>query len=89
VKPISRNKNFENNFKKRIGPSPKLVSQFSNRLDLFIVGKRGAPLNDHALTGRLNGKRAFSVTGDIRVIYEETANEFIFLDVGTHNQVYR
>jgi addiction module RelE/StbE family toxin len=89
VKPIKRNKNFENNFKKHIKPFPKLVKQFSARFDLFIVGERGNPLNDHVLTGKLKGRRAFPITGDIRVIYEETEDAIIFLDVGTYNQVYR
>lgn len=47
-------------------------------------------LRNHALKGRLLGKRAFLVTADIRVIFEELNNYIIviMLDVGTHNQVY-
>ncbi len=33
--------------------------------------------------------RAFSVTGDIRIVYFEINDESVlFLDIGTHNQVY-
>jgi len=70
-------------------PDQKLVAQFELRLSLFMQGLRVEPLNDHSLTGKFRGKRAFSITGDIRVIYEETEAAFIFLDIGTHNQVYR
>ena len=87
-KAIKPHRQFEKNFRKRIAKDPKLLAQFEERLRLFLDGVRGAPLNDHALTGQLAGFRAFSVTGDIRVIYIETATEVLFLDIGTHNQVY-
>lgn len=87
-KELRRHRQFEKNFKKRIASDHKLRAQFVERLRLFVDGERGQPLNDHALTGKLKGKRAFSVTGDIRAIYEENENEIIFLDIGTHAQVY-
>jgi addiction module RelE/StbE family toxin len=65
-----------------------LVKVFKQRLDLFIKGELGYPLYDHALTGKLNGKRAFSVAGDIRVIYIELEDYIVFLDIGSHSHVY-
>jgi len=65
-----------------------LTNQFKERLLLFMTGERGRPLHDHALTGKLDGKRAFSVTGEVRVIYVELKNAIVLLDIGTHNQVY-
>lgn len=88
MKPIKRDRIFEKHFKQRISPNDKLVNQFKERLALFMAGQLGYPLHDHALTGRLSGKRAFSVAGDIRVIYVELENMIVFLDVGSHNQVY-
>lgn len=41
-----------------------------------------------ALTGDLQGRRSFSVTGDIRVIYVELNEKIILLDIGAHNQAY-
>lgn len=55
---------------------------------MFIAGQRSAPMNDHVLTGSLQGRRAFSISGDVRVIYIELEDKIIFLDIGTHNQVY-
>jgi addiction module RelE/StbE family toxin len=46
-------------------------------------------LDDHALKGKMKGKRAFSITDDVRVIYVESDNVFVFLDIGSHNQVYK
>lgn len=88
MKPIQRHKRFEKHFRQRITPDPKLLRQFENRLELFLSGQRDYPLDDHALTGALKGKRAFSIANDIRVIYEETAQAYLFLDIGSHSQVY-
>jgi addiction module RelE/StbE family toxin len=88
MKQIKRDKTFEKHFKQRITPNEKLVKVFKKRLDLFIKGELGYPLYDHALTGKLNGKRAFSVAGDIRVIYIELEDYIVFLDIGSHSHVY-
>jgi len=45
-------------------------------------------LQDHLLMGKLEGYRAFSVTGDIRVVYYIHDQTAYFVDIGTHNQVY-
>ena len=88
MKPLKRHRVFEKHFKQRVTPQKKVVEQFEKRLILFISGERGWPLNDHPLTGSLFGKRAFSVNSDIRVIYEEFDEFIVFLDIGSHNQVY-
>ena len=48
-------------------------------------------LKNHALKGAMRGKRSFSVTGDVRVIFkeEEKYTVVFMLDVGGHAQVYR
>lgn len=88
MKPIRRHRKFEKNFKSRISPNPKLKKQFEVRLKLFMKGVRDYPLDDHALVGTMKGLRAFSIGGDLRVVYRETELHYEFLDVGSHNQVY-
>ena len=88
MKPIKRDRTFEKHFKQRISSNKKLLNQFKERLTLFMAGELGYPLHDHALTGKLVGKRVFSVAGDIRVIYVELEDSIVFLDIGSHNQVY-
>lgn len=87
MKPVRRHRTFTKHYAERIAPNPKLVRQFEHRFAQFLLGER-ALLKDHALTGHLSGDRAFSVTGDIRVIYAETEHEYILYDIGSHNQVY-
>jgi addiction module RelE/StbE family toxin len=88
VKPIRRHRKFEKNFQSRISPNPKLKKQFRARLQLFMEGVRDYPLDDHALAGTMKGLRAFSIGGDLRVVYRETEEHYEFLDIGSHNQVY-
>ena len=81
-------RNFEKAYKKRIADDRKLRLAFDTCYMLFCDGKHGYPLNDHALTGTRKGQRAFSIANDVRVIYIEAEEKIIFLDIGSHNQVY-
>ena len=89
MKRIVFQRTFEKHYAKRIAPNRKLTKLYAERFTQFISGERAQPINDHSLAGNLKGKRAFSIAGDVRVVYEETDEEYIFLDIGTHNQVYR
>lgn len=88
MKPIKRDRTFEKHFKERISPNSGLTHQFKERLLLFMSGELGYPLHDHALTGKLAGKRAFSINREIRVIYVELESAIVLLDIGSHKQVY-
>ena len=82
---------FHKQFQKRYG---RLNRPLQTKIDAAIARFRKNPLEvslrNHALIGKLAGKRAFSVTGDMRIVFEEYQNYIVvyFLDVGTHNQVY-
>lgn len=88
MKPVQRDNTFEKHYRQRIGRNSKLVLKFKERLALFITDREHHQLRDHALTGELKGQRAFSITGDIRVIYVEFEDRIVLLDIGTHAQVY-
>ena len=88
MKRIELHRSFVKRYTKRIAKDAKLRTQYEVRVDMFIAGLRATRINDHALTGDLQGRRAFSITADIRVVYVEFKDKIIFLDVGTHNQVY-
>ena len=86
---ISFSKTFLKHFKKRITPSKKISNQFNNRILLFSQNPQHPLLKDHMLIGSKEGLRAFSVSGDIRVVYRiEIIGEYTLLDIGTHSQVY-
>jgi len=88
MKPVRTTKYFDKVYLKRIAHNSKLRRSYIKWVTLFSIGERGYPLKDHELTGKLAGKRAFSITADVRVVYEEQDEFIIFLDVGSHNQVY-
>lgn len=86
---IKFHRDFEKNYKKRILHNKRLSDLYDERYALFASGIRNYPLYDHPLTGKLAGKRGFSITGNVRVVYKESEKEIVFLDIGSHNQVYR
>lgn len=85
---VARHKVFKKNFKKRILPDPVLVVKFEERLSLLLSDPRNPILKDHMLVGKKAGYRAFSVTGDIRVVYKIKGDVLRLYDIGSHNQVY-
>ena len=86
---IELHPDFKKSYKKRISNNPKLVLKAAQRINLFQENSDDPILRDHQLKGSKNNLRAFSITGDIRIVYLEISEEhIILLDIGTHNQVY-
>lgn len=80
---------FAKSYKLRIKPNSKLVQQTYERINLFRINPSLPLLRDHGLTGTKKSLRSFSITGDIRIVYLPVSqDEIIFLDIGSHNQVY-
>lgn len=86
---ITRHTTFRKHYKKRILPNPTVHKRFKERFKLFQQDPTSSILHDHKLTGKWEGFRAFSVSGDIRVVYSQKDSDTIELyDIGSHNQVY-
>ena len=86
---IEYDKIFIKHFKTRISSNNKLVARYQERFNLFVKGRTDPVLQDHKLAGKFKDKRAFSITGDIRVIYTElNKDHYELLDIGTHPQIY-
>ena len=82
---------FQKSFEKRYSKlTPKLKGKVDETIHLFRVNPLDPILENHALKGVLQGKRAISVTGNIRIVFEEYEDYtlVLMLDVGTHPQVY-
>ncbi len=84
---IDYHKNFQKAFKKL---DKKLQNKVIEAISIFQVDARHPSLKNHRLKGRMNGKSAISVTGDLRIVFREFEDYtlVLMLDVGTHNQVY-
>lgn len=85
---IDYHKNFLKNFKKRIANNPSLDSKFQKRLKIFQADPQNPILHNHKLVGKKESYWSFSISGDIRVIYQKKGNRILFYDIGSHNQVY-
>lgn len=78
---------FKRAFKKRIKNS-KLESRFWKKLDLFIEDPFSSELKTHKLTGRLESYWSFTIEYDCRVVFYFAEEGAIFIDIGSHEQVY-
>ena len=85
---VKYHKNFVKNYKSRYQGNDKIKTQFHKRLKLFIENSDNPILKNRTLKGSKRLLKAFSITGDVRVVYMEKDNVAYFLDIGTHNQVY-
>jgi len=85
---VKYHREFVKSYKKRIASNPKLVPQFQKQLQKFLNDQLNPTLKDHKLVGEKYEFRAFSITGDIRVIYKIVGDEVWLYDIGSHNQVY-
>ena len=88
---IQRTRRFEKSFGKLNVKTQKL---FIKKLGTFIDDEHSLSLRTHQLQGKRKKEYAFSVTDDIRAIYEKHSQGgkeilvFIFVDIGGHNKVY-
>lgn len=56
----------------------------------FKKNSEDTRLDDHELTKKMKGKRAFSITGDIRIVYKRLGKNLVrFLAIGGHEVVYK
>lgn len=60
------------------------------RVRWFRKNPNDSRLRNHALTRRMTGRWAFSITNDIRIVYRWVGKFTVrFLAIGPHKQVYR
>lgn len=86
---IELHPSFKKAYQKRIAINQKLVTKLRERLKLFQRDPTYPILKDHPLKGEKINLRAFSVMGNIRIVYLPISeNHVILLDIGGHSQFY-
>ena len=66
-------------------------SKIDHTLKLFEKNPFHPDLRNHALVGKLKGKRSISAGFDLRIVFELEDNKYmivVMLGVGSHNNVY-
>lgn len=79
---------FQRSHKRLVSRSAELKKVVSERMQFFSKDPATPLLKDHALRGKLEGYRAFSIGYDLRALYRKEKDAFIFFDIGTHDQIY-
>lgn len=77
-------------YRKLVKNSPELKQVVNTQVKKFQNRPKDTRLDNHELKRYMKGKWAFSITDDIRIIYEwKDKNVVRFLAIGTHPEVYR
>ncbi|MCB9805984.1 type II toxin-antitoxin system mRNA interferase toxin, RelE/StbE family [Candidatus Nomurabacteria bacterium] len=83
---IVANKKFDKKVSKQ---SLEVQKELKNRIRIFAYNKNHPILKTHKLSGKLKGLWSFSVSGDIRVIFDQSQKGVIILvDIGSHSELY-
>ena len=76
-------------FTKQRKAAPLEIKQaFRDALDLFYENPNHVALRNHPLTGKYQGFRSIDVTEDWRALYRTEPERIIFVEIGTHDQLY-
>jgi len=83
---ISLHRNF---LKGYIKLPKKIQEKFKEKRNLFVENKFNPILNNHSVEKRFPDCRSINITGDYRVIFKEEKNDVcIFMNIGTHSELY-
>lgn len=87
---VQRSPIYIQNLQELLEEQPDLTEEVDMRVQWFKKNPSDTRLDDHELTKKMKGKSAFSITGDIRIIYKwQGKNEVRFLAIGGHKMVYK
>ena len=74
--------------KQREAAPLKIKKAFHDTLALFIIEPDHPSLRNHPLKDKFAGVRSIDVTGDWRALYRRERERIIFVELGTHDQLY-
>ncbi|MDO8552985.1 MAG: type II toxin-antitoxin system YafQ family toxin [bacterium] len=76
-------------FLKRFKKMPKNVRvKFVERKNLFRNTPFHPILNNHSVERAYPGCRSINVTGDYRAIFKQRGDVVVFVNIGTHSELY-
>lgn len=80
---------FTNLFNKQRKEAPlEIKVAFKETLELFLEDHDHITLRNHTLTEKYAGIRSIDVTDDWRALYREEPERIIFVELGTHDELY-
>jgi addiction module RelE/StbE family toxin len=76
-------------FIKKLETAPTGIKlAFRETIELFRENPHHPGLRNHSLTEKYAGIRSIDVTGDWRALYRKERERVIFVDLGTHKELY-
>ena len=80
---------FKRAYKKFIKNDEERKKKYLESLKIFLANPFDVRLKLHKLTGKLSDQWSFTVEYDVRILlYFETENKVVFINIGTHDEVY-
>ena len=79
-------KTFEKSYAKQ---TIEVKNAFKERRNLLMIDSEHPLLRAHKLQGKWKGCWSINITGDIRAIFKMEGFIAIFLEIGSHSQLYR
>jgi len=79
-------RNFEKSYTKQ---SPEIKRVFAERRNLLLIDPDHPLLNNHPLHGKWSKYRSINISGDIRAVFKIEGFFAIFMNIGSHSQLYR
>lgn len=74
--------------KKLVAASAEIKQAFRETVELFEENPHHEGLHNHPLKDEYAEIRSINVTGDWRALYRRDTQRIIFVDLGTHDQLY-
>ena len=76
-------------FIKKFGKIPKPIrAHFVERKNLFLENPLHPLLHNHSVDKAFPGCRSINITGDYRAIFRQEKDIAVFIDIGTHSELY-
>ena len=85
---IEYSKPFQKSLRNLVRGKPHLRRKIAEKIELFQEDPFHPFLRSHKLVGNMDGLFSFSITRSIRVVYLWKGGDALFIDIGTHDEVY-
>jgi toxin HigB-1 len=86
---IAFESSFKRSYRRKIAGNQDRERRFKQKIKLFQNNPFETSLRTHKLSGRLSELWSFSVEYDLRIVfYFADENKVVFIDIGTHDEVY-
>ena len=81
---------FDQRYRELTAENSELKVLVDQKVMWFKKNPNDTRLDNHALTKQMEGKWAFNITDDIRIVYEWLGKNTVrFLAIGSHKEVYK